>query len=209
MARVLVVTAVEAERLAVARGLGDRAEVVIGGVGMAAAAASTARALAAAPYDLVLSAGIAGGFDGRADTGSTVLASRSIAADLGAESPDGFIPLDTLGFGASTVDVDPAALELMRGALPDATVGDVLTVATVTGTAQRAAALLALYPAATAEAMEGFGVATAAAQAGAAYAEIRTISNAVGPRQRVAWRIGEALTALETAAGRLAASLDR
>jgi futalosine hydrolase len=206
--RVLVVTAVEAERLAVARGLGDRADVLIGGVGMAAAAASTARALAAARYDLVLSAGIAGGFDGRAGLGTTVVASRSVAADLGAESPDGFIPLDTLGFGASTVDSDAGALDLLRRALPAATVGDVLTVATVTGTAQRAAALLARYPAAAAEAMEGFGVATAAAQAGAAYAELRTISNAVGPRQRVAWRIGEALTALEEAAARVAASLD-
>jgi futalosine hydrolase len=208
--RVLVVTAVEAECLAVARGLGDRAVVLAGGVGPAAAAATTARAIATAPrpYDLVLCAGIAGGFDGRAGPGATVLAARSIAADLGAESPDGFLPLDDLGFGRSTVEVDPAALARLRRALPDATVGDVLTVSTVTGTAERAAALRARYPAAAAEAMEGFGVATAAALAGVAFAELRTISNPVGPRQRVAWRIGEALAALGEAATRLADSLE-
>jgi futalosine hydrolase len=209
--RVLVVTAVEAERLAVERGLGDRAVVLAGGVGQAAAAAATARAIATAPrsYDLVLCAGIAGGFDGRADFGTTVLAARSIAADLGAESPDGFLPLDDLGFGTSTVEVDLTALAGLRRALPDAHVGDVLTVSTVTGTAERAAALRARYPSAVAEGMEGFGVATAAALAGVAFAELRTISNPVGPRQRVAWRIGEALTALEAAAARLADSLDR
>jgi futalosine hydrolase len=204
--RLLVVTAVEAERLVVARELaGDGVEVLAAGVGMAAAAASTARALATAPqpYDLVLSAGIAGGFT---DVGATVLAARSIAADLGADSPDGFLPLDELGFGSSTVGIDVGALAWLRGVLPDAKVGDVLTVSTVTGTAERAAALLARHPEAVAEAMEGFGVATAAGLAGVPFAELRTISNPVGPRDRGAWRIREALDALGAAAARLAVS---
>jgi futalosine hydrolase len=206
--RLLVVTAVEAERLVLARGLArDGVEVLAAGVGMAAAAASTARALATAPhpYDLVLSAGIAGGFDGRADPLATVVASRSIAADLGADSPDGFLSLDELGFGSSTVEADADALTRLRGALPDAIVGDVLTVSTVTGTAEQAAALRSRHPEAVAEAMEGFGVATAAALAGVPFAELRTISNAIGPRDRGAWRLGDALDALGAAAARLAA----
>jgi futalosine hydrolase len=206
--RLLVVTAVEAERSAVAPGLADGADVFAVGVGLAAAAAGTARALATArrPYDLVLSAGIAGGFAGRADLGATVLARRSIAADLGADAPDGFLSLDELGFGSSTVEVDADALARLCRALPDATVGDVLTVSTVTGTASRAATLLARHPDAVAEAMEGFGVATAAAQAGVPYAELRAISNPVGPRDRGAWRIREALAALGAAAARVAAA---
>ena len=69
------------------------------GVGPAAAAAGTARLLALAeaagrPFRAVLSAGIAGGFPGRAGIGATVLGVRSIAADLGAESGDGFLPID-------------------------------------------------------------------------------------------------------------------
>jgi len=206
--RLLVVTAVEAERSAVAHRLANGADVLAVGVGLAAAAAGTARALATAraPYDLVLSAGIAGGFAGRADLGATVLARRSIAADLGADAPDGFLSLDELGFGSSTMDVDAEALAGLRRALPDAAVGDVLTVSTVTGTASRAATLLARHPDAVAEAMEGFGVATAAALAGVPYAELRTIANPVGPRDRGAWRIREALDALGAAAARLAAA---
>jgi futalosine hydrolase len=50
-----------------------------------------------------------------------------------------------------------------------------------------------------AEAMEGHGVATAAAQAGIPFAELRTISNPVGPRDRESWRFGEALAALTAA----------
>ena len=80
----------------------------------------------------------------------------------------------------------------------------ILASTTVTGTADRAAALLARHPEAVAEAMEGFGVAAAASRAGTAFAELRTISNPVGPRDRDSWRLTEALAALEAAAGALA-----
>jgi futalosine hydrolase len=72
-------------------------------------------------------------------------------------------------------------------------------VSTVTGTAATAAALRARYPDAVAEAMEGYGVASAAAIFGVPFAEVRAISNLVGPRDRASWRIPEALTALATA----------
>jgi futalosine hydrolase len=179
------------------------------GVGPAAAAAGTARLLALAeaaghPYRTVLSAGVAGGFPGRAPVGAVVLASRSLQADLGADSPDGWQSLDQLGLGSTVAPADPAVLAALRAGLPDAVVGDVITVATVTGTAERAAVLAAAHPAAVAEAMEGYGVACAAAGAGVGFAELRTISNPVGPRDRSAWRITEALAALTTAAAALA-----
>jgi len=218
---VLIVTAVEAERAAVLAGLAlkddpdpeqivDPVPIVVEavGVGATAAAARTAPKLLLArsagyPFHLVVSAGIAGGFADRAGVGSTVLASRSVAADLGADSPDGFLSLATLGFGQSTMDADKELLTQMRSALPGAVVGDVLTVATVTGTAEGAATMLARWPGAVAEAMEGFGVATAAAQEAVAFAELRTISNPVGPRERASWRISDALAALTRAAAQL------
>jgi futalosine hydrolase len=206
----LVATAVDAERNAILAGLPNPPMLTVAsvGVGPAAAAAGTARLLALAeaaghPYRTVISAGIAGGFAGRAPVGAVVLASRSIQADLGADSPAGFVPLDQLGLGASTAPADQGVLAALRARLPDALVGDVVTVATVTGTAARAAALAAAHPAALAEAMEGYGVACAAAGAGVAFAELRTIANLVGPRDRSAWRIGEALAALTTAAASL------
>jgi futalosine hydrolase len=201
MARpLLIVTAVAAEADTV-RAAADprRVRVEPVGVGPASAAAGTARLLATGDYRAVISAGIAGGFPGRAPVGATVLAARSIAADLGAESPDGFLPIEELGFGTSLLPADPLLLKALAEALPGAITGDVLTLATVTGTAETAGLLATRFPAAAAEAMEGFGVATAAQQAGLPFAELRTISNAVGPRDRGAWRLPEAFAALRAA----------
>jgi futalosine hydrolase len=204
----LVVTAVDLEARALQPTL-PSATVAAVGVGPAAAAAGTARLLALAeaagrPYQAVVSAGIGGGFAGRADVGTTVLASNSVAADLGAESPEGFIPLDVLGFGATTAAADPALLADLQSRLPAAVVGAVLTVTTVTGTAESARALAVRHPEAVAEAMEGYGVACAAVGAGVPFLEIRTISNSVGPRDRAAWRLPDALEALSKAAAALA-----
>ncbi|MFP3991693.1 futalosine hydrolase [Streptomyces sp. E11-3] len=212
--RVLMVTAVAAEADAVTAGLPDspRVDVLAAGVGPAAAAAGAAGALATAalagdPYDLVVSAGIGGGFQPDAPVGSVVVADAIVAADLGAESADGFLPVTELGFG--TVEHrPPAALVRDAAAATGARTGTVLTVSTVTGTAERAARLKARHPGAVAEAMEGFGVAEAAAARGCPVLELRAVSNPVGPRDRAAWRIGEALAALTQACGRLAPVLE-
>ncbi|AQA12501.1 futalosine hydrolase [Streptomyces malaysiensis] len=255
--RVLIVTAVPAERDAVVRGIAATApevaelpvpggvihrlspvpptgrpltvDVLAAGVGPAAAAAGTAAALTAAavartPYDLAVSAGIGGGFTTAPPTtaapattprttaapttprpgsaaprlGSVVVADAIVAADLGAETPDGFAAVTDLGFG--TVEhLPPAPLVAAVAEATDAVRGTVLTVSTVTGSAERAAELLRRHPHAVAEAMEGFGVAEAAAAQAVPALEVRTVSNAVGPRDRAAWRIGEAMAALTSA----------
>lgn len=186
--RLLVVTAVDAERDAVRAG---GASAVAAGIGPAAAAAATSAALAHESVDLVVSAGIAGGFD--IPLGTVVVASRIVAADLGRETADGFEPI-----GTTSLDV-PTELVAAFATPARAITGTVLTVSTVTGTAATAAALRARYPDAVAEAMEGFGVATAAALHGVPFVEVRAISNLVGPRDRPSWRIPEALQALTEA----------
>ena len=207
--RILVATAVPAERDAVARAFtGDSAvDVIAAGVGPAAAAAATAVALAGAPYGLVVSAGIAGGFQPEAPVGSLVIADEITAADLGAETPDGFVPVTELGFGTVT-HRPPNALVRDLAAAAGARTGAVLTVSTVTGTAARAAELRARHPRALAEAMEGFGVAEAAAAHGIPVLELRAVSNPVGPRDRAAWRIGDALAALTEGFGKCAPVLE-
>lgn len=225
--RILIMTAVAAERDAVLRGLGgfEAAEVRLAGVGPAAAAASTAAVLAGAGavafghedssagvgvdagggagYDLVISAGIGGGFGDVAGVGSLVVASEIIAADLGAETPDGFASVDKLGFGSARIPVENDVSVRWADALKSAGLpvhfGPALTLSTVTGTAQTAEALAKRYPGAGAEAMEGYGVAEAARQFGIPVLELRAISNLVGPRQRELWKIGDALQALEQA----------
>ncbi|CAM4036135.1 futalosine hydrolase [Paenibacillus alkaliterrae] len=206
--RVLIVTAVAAEKEAVQRGLqgGSSAHVIAAGVGSAASAASTAAALAAAPgaYRLVISAGIGGGFGGKADIGSLVVADSIVAADLGAETPDcGFLSLDELGFGSSRIEVNEAWSNRVYDAIYSAGLsvctGPALTVTTATGSAETTAALAGRVPGAASEGMEGHGVAVAASGFGIPVVELRAISNPVGPRDRAAWRIGDALAALEAA----------
>ncbi|MGO4496834.1 futalosine hydrolase [Paenibacillus sp. 2RAB27] len=210
MMRILVMTAVVPERDAIQRGLGQdsRFEYALAGVGLAAAAVNGALELAKADYDLLIIAGIAGGFVGQADIGSLVIASEIIAADLGVELLDGFSSLDELGFGTTRISANAELAQRVTAALQaaglQAQAAPVLTVATATGTAATAAALAARVPGAAAEAMEGFGIATAAQQRGVPVLEIRAISNAVGPRDRDAWRIGDALKALEAAGSVLA-----
>ncbi|QGZ50233.1 futalosine hydrolase [Streptomyces sp. QHH-9511] len=189
-------------------------DVLVGGVGPAAAAVATATALAAAalaaasradtlratPYDLVVSAGIAGGFQPLAPLGSVVVSDTIVAADLGAQTPDAYLAVEELGFGRSTHPVPARLTERISRALGEGvqrhTVAPVLTVSTVTGTAERATELANRHPGAAAEAMEGFGVAEAAAAYGVPVVEIRAVSNAVGPRDRGAWRIGQAMDSL-------------
>jgi futalosine hydrolase len=200
------------ERDAVAATAHGGVDVIAAGVGPALAAASTASALTAAalegtPYDLVVSAGIGGGFLPGARVGSLVVADEIVAADLGAETDDGFVPVTELGFG--TVRHQPPA-ELVRlvADAVGARTGAVLTVSTVTGTAERAAVLRERHPTALAEAMEGFGVAEAAAVHGVPVLEVRAISNPVGPRDRAAWRIPDALAALTEGFGKLVPVLE-
>jgi futalosine hydrolase len=220
--RVLIVTAVAAERDAVTSGLNGEApprtlqlpggyelhrspaaapgvfDVVASGVGPAAAAACAATALTAAsssdaPYDLAVSAGIAGGF--QQPLAGVVVATSIVAADRGAVTADGFASVTELGFG-SVQHTPPEPLVRAAAEAAGATAGPVLTTSTVTGTAERARELEARHPGAVAEAMEGFGIAEAAAAHGVAVLEVRTVSNPVGPRDRAAWRIPEALAAL-------------
>lgn len=211
--RLLVVTAVAAERDAAAahlsahparlgrlRSLQAQAPlgstvVVAGGVGPAAAAASTSAALAADTFDLVLSAGIAGGFP-PALIGGVVVASRSVLADLGVETAEGFVALSAIGIGGTEAFTVDAAVHAELLARAGGSAGTVLTVTTVTGTDATATLRQQRYPDVVAEAMEGGGVATAAQLHGVAFAEVRTISNLVGPRDRASWRIDEALRAL-------------
>lgn len=205
MTKILIVTAVEAERDALLHGLSPaqqgRVDVVAGGVGAVAAGIATASILtasiAAGHYRLAVSAGIGGAFPGVARTGELLLAGRIIAADLGAQTLEGFASINELGFG------QPVACAARPLAGVSGITGDMLTVNTATGTAERAGELLARHPAAVGEAMEGYGVALAGQRFGVPVAEIRAVSNPIGPRDRSAWQIPQALAALSAMVGAL------
>jgi futalosine hydrolase len=225
---VLVVTAVEAERDAVVRDLGPAAAVHVGpyrglavesgpdgelhafhaGVGPTAAAATTTTLLALGPaYDLVVSAGVAGGFRDRATVGDLILATQVVAADQGAITDDGFRTLRDMGLpGNGGYAIDSSRVEpRLRGGPYRLLLGTVLTLSAMTGTETRAAELADRYPDAVAEAMEGYGVLEARQRLlwlrgpDAAFAEIRAISNVIGRRDRSNWDLPAAFDVLASA----------
>lgn len=168
MADVLLVAATEIE-------LCDRKGLVCG-VGPVEAAVTTARALEREPPRVVVHVGVAGA---RGLTpGSLVIGSESVYCDLAAEIPviDRVVP-------------DPALLEAVRAALPDALALPIGTSAAVGGAATGLRV----------EAMEGFGVLRACARAGVPAVEIRAISNEITESDRARWRIGRAVEALAEA----------
>ena len=192
--RALTVVATAKERDALL-GSVTSADVVIAGIGPAAAAAATADALATSPYDLVISAGICGAFPGTASIGDIVMATQIVAADLGADSPEGFLSASDLEWTSTCFDVAPNLLASVRRKLPAAVAGPVLTVSTVTGTHERADALASRFRP-VAEAMEGWGVVEGARRHDLPVVEVRTVSNLVGIRDKTAWDIPLAMSAL-------------
>jgi futalosine hydrolase len=162
---------------------------VVAGIGPAAAAAATAAALALGPYDAVLCAGIAGGFG--LPIGTAVLASAIVPADLGVTEAAGW-----RSFGEPVLTTTPR--------LDGVASGPILTVSTVT--TGGLAKLRARHPDAVAEAMEGYGVATAAQAFGIPCHELRTISNDVG--DRAGWDVTAALAALTRMAAAVVSMLE-
>jgi len=219
----LVVTAVDAERDAVVRDLGPAEHITLSGmpavcvdtpagvlhaisagVGPVAAATTTAMAMAAARYEFVASAGVAGGFRGRAAVGELAIAAEVTFADLGVRTDDGFLSPRDMGLAQeSSVAVASGALikRLLAGSMTVAH-GTILTLACMTGTETDAEQLTSRFPHAIAEAMEGFGVVDAAMRApnSPSYiTEIRAISNVIGRRDRSTWKLPIAFGTLSRA----------
>ncbi len=223
--RVLVVVAVDEEAAAICAGLdhvdaatddaspwpwrngriGDTDVVVlVSGVGPAAAAAASAYALTRdADISLVLNAGIGGGFDGRAKVGDVVLATRIVAADLGADRGERFESIAEMGYGSSSFSVDADTTVIAASALHDGRItarsGAILTVSTVTGRPEAIEAFERAHSDAVAEGMEGFGAATAARAFGKPVLELRTVSNIVGESDKATWDFVAAFDALTRA----------
>ena len=181
---ILVVCAVAAELRGFAR---EGVEIAAVGVGPVEAALATARALGAAPYELVVNAGIGGGFGGRAAVGDAIVVSGESYVEIGREDggqltlPDGLKLVDT-------VAADAALLELVGASrLPAGLrIGTGVTSATITTSAARAELLARRYGPAV-ESMEGFAVLRAAVAFGVATLEVRGISNIVGDRTTSQW----------------------
>lgn len=167
-------------------------ELLVTGVGPVEAAAAVSRALAQSRYDLIISAGIAGGFEGEAELGEgVVVADEMLELDLETGAPI------TLPDGAQVVNRASSDLTLVDRLVElgfRAVRG--ITVPRVTATDVSAARLAALGVGI--ETMEGFAVLRSAEIAGVAAVEVRGISNIVCERKNSRWDFAAGVRGAET-----------
>lgn len=193
--RILWVAATAAE-LDCAPARREEWDTLVTGCGPAAAGARLGLALGRSPTpDLVVGIGIAGVYPQTGiGVGAVVRIEREGFADLGCEDGEGFLDLLDLGVPDPGVQRhwDLAAPVFLQ-ALPAArgTTCSVCTGSLETGSQRHR------RTGASIESMEGAAWALACQAAGVPFAQVRAISNVAGPRDRSAWRIPEALSALK------------
>ncbi len=192
---------------------GRRCGLLVTGVGKANAALRTGLCVTRRRPGLVLSVGVGGAFPGAGlGPGDLAVATGEVYGDEGVETEQGFCALEGLELPWPGRPADAArnrfpvcgeaATLLCEAGGGEGRVGsgEFVTVSTVTGSAAAARELERRWGALVCESMEGCAVAHAAAACGVAFAEVRGISNQVGPRDRGAWRLQEAAAAAGTAA---------
>ncbi len=158
------------------------------GVGPVRAASAVTRALLERPSARVVICGVGGAYPG---SGLQVLdvacAASEQFADLGAETPDGFLHASDLGFAERMY---PLEIDLGGRRVP------FVTRATCTGT-DATARLMVNRTGGAVESMEGAAVVEIAREFGSLCGELRGISNPVGDRDRDKWRLQEAADAAQ------------
>lgn len=175
---------------------GRRVALLRTGVGPVNAAVALTRFLGKEEAGAVVCCGVGGAYPGSGlRPGDVVCAASEYYADLGAESPDGFLDMETLGF--PVVEGDPPLFNrLPLDLFPAPRRAAFVTLATCTGTEESARAVAGRTGGAV-ESMEGAAVVHAARLHGVPVGEVRGISNPVGERDRKRWRVREAAEAAQ------------
>ncbi len=174
-------------------------QICITGVGMPLTAWRLGQWLSTRPTDFAIQAGVAGTFHDKWPLTTVVEVTSERFGDLGAEEADGtFASVHEMGL------IDPDAPPFRGGVLcNDGSAGFAflpkahgLTVNTVTGTEASIQRLRRTFPDADIENMEGAAFFLACLSANVPFLSIRALSNRVEPRNRDAWRLAEAIDAL-------------
>jgi len=179
-------------------------DVLTTGVGMVATAAWSSRILAVREYDLALNFGVCGSFDPAIPLGAVVHVVSEELPEMGAEADDRFLTLRDLKLLAD--DEFP----FREGRLVNAEPPDIaplqllprvsgITINTVHGSDSSIAAVRQRCDPQV-ETMEGAAFMYACLVREVRFAEVRAVSNVVEKRNRAAWKLGEAIDNLNTAA---------
>lgn len=172
--------------------------VITTGVGAVNAAYALTRFIDREEVKAIVVCGIAGAYPGAGiPVASVVCAESECYGDLGADSPDGFLDMEALGFPLVSAPVRLYNL-LPLQIFPVERRARFVTMNTCTGSDADARAIQARTGGAV-ESMEGAAIAHVAALAGIPVGEIRGISNLAGNRDRSSWRVKEAAAAAQEA----------
>lgn len=190
---------------------GHDIDVLVSGVGMVATAVWTSRALTGARYDVALNVGVCGAFDRSLAPGTVVHVVTDRIAELGAEDGDAIRSAHELKLvddneppftAGRLVNAAPPASAPLAG-LPAV---DAITVNTVHGN-ERSIAAVEVRFGPQVESMEGAAFVYACLVHGVTFAQVRAVSNVVERRNRAAWKLSEAVSALGATGLRILDSL--
>lgn len=174
-------------------------EVLFTGVGQLATAYTLGRRLGAAPPpQLALQAGVGGAIDRSLKLGEVIQITSERLGDLGAEDQGGkLLSLGEIGLfpGLPYDQQEVLRLPESNSALPFRECAG-LTVNQVNGSAMGIARMQERFPEAQVESMEGAAFFYACLLQGITALQLRAISNYVEPRNREAWKLQEAIQAL-------------
>ena len=177
----------------------NEVEVLITGVGLTATAYALGQHLALDTPDWVLNAGVAGSLDVRFPPGSVVQVWSETFADLGVEESNG-LSTDLFALNLLHADAPPFSMgRLWNNAAaehPFLPAVHALSVNRVHGSDAAIDKLKQQYPYGQIESMEGAAVFYACLYAAVPFAQLRSISNWVEPRNRANWKLDEAITNL-------------
>lgn len=170
---------------------GVSCELLCTGAGPVNAAMALTRYLAREPEVTVVSLGVGGAYPGSGlEVGEVACAATETYGDLGADSPEGFLDMERLGFPV----VGEHFNELPLSRYPAPRRLPFVTRSTCTGRLEEALSI-ARRTGGAVESMEGAAIVHVALAHGRPVGELRGISNPVADRDRSAWRLREAARA--------------
>jgi futalosine hydrolase len=180
-------------------GNGGVADVCITGVGMLATAYALTKALAGKKYDLALQVGICGAFDMQLKLEELVYISGEQLGDMGAEDHENYIDIFEMGLVEKYVfpfiNTELIAPKLSIPLIDKLTAVSSLSVNTVSGNERTIKKRIEKFDCQV-ESMEGAAFHYVCLNENVSFAQVRSISNYVAPRDKSKWKIKEAITAL-------------
>ncbi len=178
---------------------GNTIDICITGVGMVATTYELAKALAKQKYELVLQAGVCGAYDRQLNLGELVYISSEQYGDLGAEDHDKYLDVFEMGLVERYVfpftDAELTAPKLSIPAIDKLKTVSGLTVNTVSGKTETIKRRIEKFDCEV-ESMEGAAFHFVCLSENVRFAQLRSISNYVEPRDKSKWKMKDAVTAL-------------